>query len=77
MVKTSNERLCAVLKTFERPGSCEASLAILKGMTTAQQSMAGVKFAKQIDALATQFPRFKSDAPVAAQAAREAIELGL
>lgn len=70
-------RLGAVMKTFGMPGTCEATLAILKGMTPAEQANAAVHYPKEMKGLALQYPRFKTEAPSAVQAAEEALALGL
>ena len=70
-------RLAVVLQDFARPGTCEASLAILKGMTPSEQAQAGANFPKAVKGLSLQYARFAKEAPVASKAAEEAIELGL
>lgn len=76
-MSTATDRLGSVLETVNRPGTCEVSLVILKGMSCEEQMQAGVKYSQQIQTLSTKYPRFAKEAPVAAQAAQDAIALGV
>lgn len=77
MDKKKLQRLAAVLHDATKPGACEASVAILKGMDAGEQNRAGAEFPHQIAALAAKFPRVAQECPVAAEAAQDTIDLGL
>jgi len=77
MDKKKLQRLAAVLHDVSKPGVCEASVAILKGMNAGEQNRAGAEFPHQISALAAKFPRLSQECPVAAEAAQDSIDLGL
>lgn len=70
-------RLDAVMENFGMPGTCEATLRILKGMSASEQQHAAVRYPTEMKGLALQYPRFKAEAPSAVAAAEEALELGL
>jgi hypothetical protein len=76
-MSTATERLGAVLETVNRPGTCEVSLVILKGMSVEDQVRAGMKYSQQIQSLSSKYARFAKEAPAAAQAAEDAIALGV
>ena len=76
-MKTAIERLSTVMSNPNLPGTCEASLAILRNMSVREQKKAGVEFSKQFVSLATRYRRFATEAPEAVEAAETAIELGL
>ncbi|AGG89031.1 hypothetical protein [Rhodanobacter denitrificans] len=71
------ERLESVLSQLGRPGTCEATIAILKGMSAGEQAKVATQFSTQMRGLTLQYPRFAADAPIAAQAAADAVALGL
>lgn len=76
-ITTQIDRLAPVLRDITKPGTCEASLAILKGMTASEQAQAGTRYATEMKGLSLQYKRFSQEAPTAAQAAQTAIDLGL
>lgn len=73
----THDRLAAVMASYGQPGTCEITLVILKGMTPAEQSRAGVSYPTQMKGLALQYPRFSTEAPLVVQAAEDALALGL
>ncbi|MEY2117274.1 hypothetical protein [Rhodanobacter sp. FW106-PBR-R2A-1-13] len=76
-MQSNIERMGNVLSQLGRPGTCEAAIAILKGMPAREQADVAVKFPTQMRGLTLQYPRFAEEAPIAAQAAEDALALGL
>ena len=77
MSAATMRRLGAALSNIAMPGTCEATLSILKGMNHGEQVCAAIRYPVEMKGLALQYPRFKAEAPSAVAAAEEALALGL
>lgn len=76
-LKSASARLGQVFASPAQAGRCESSLAVLRQCTASQQARLGVKYAREISDLASKYERFQEEAPAAATAAGDAVELGL
>lgn len=76
-IKNVFSRLQAVLSSPVEAGRCEAALAILRRQEAGVQARCGAHFSRQLAAVANRYPRFVSEAPAAASAARDAVALGV
>jgi len=76
-MKTAIERLSNVLSNTAMPGTCEASLAILRNLPIREQKRAAVEFPRAFTYLAKKYRRFVMEVPEAVDAAQAALDLGL